>query len=127
MEINVRNKSKWNQQGVYIGRPSPLGNPFKITEDQPRDICIQRYAYGLIQSIQKKNYIIMEELQKIEALLLNHPKHKVNLICHCAPLPCHGDIIKQVLLNKFHTNYWLINKVCSECGSKSYKIGVHGL
>ena len=127
MEINVRNKSKWNQQGVYIGRPSELGNPFKITEDQTREICIQRYGYMLISAIKKRSHVIMAELQKIEALLLNHPKHKVNLICHCAPLPCHGDLIKQVLLNKYHTNYWLINEKCSECGNKSYKIGVYGI
>jgi hypothetical protein len=127
MEINIRNKNKWNQDGIYIGRPSVLSNPFKITEDQTREIVIQRYGYMLINAIQKRKYPIMAELQRLESLLLTHPKQQMNLICYCAPKPCHGDLIKQILLNKFHTNYWLINDKCPTCNKTIYKIGVHGL
>lgn len=127
MEINIRNKSKWNQDGIYIGRPSVLENPFKITEDQTREISIQRYGHMLINAIRKRKYPIIAELQRLESLLLDHPKQQMNLICHCAPKPCHGDLIKQILTNKFHSNYWLITDRCPTCNQITYKIGVHGL
>ena len=125
VEINVRNKSRWKQDGYYVGRPTVLGNPFRITEDQTRDICIQRYANGLKKAIEHRNTELIYELQKMEAHLIEH--NTLNLVCWCAPESCHADIIKQVLLNKFHTNYWLIHEVCPTCGGGQYKIGVHGL
>lgn len=125
MDINIRNKKRWKQEGVYIGRPSKWGNPFKIEGDQTREISIQRYAHGLINAIQKRNPSFIQDLQKLEAHLIEH--QKLNLICWCAPLPCHGDLIKQVLLNKFHSNYWLIKENCPTCGHGVYKIGVYGL
>ncbi len=125
MDINIRNKHTWKQEGYYIGRPSKFGNPFKIEGEQTREIAIQRFAYGFINAIKKRNPPTIQELQKLEAHLLEH--QKLNLICYCAPLPCHGDLIKQVLLNKYHSNYWLIKEKCPICGHGQYKIGVHGV
>lgn len=125
VEIFIRNKNRWKQEGVYIGRPSALENPFKITEDQTREIVIQRYGHMLINAIKNRKQPFIYELQKLEAHLIEH--QKLNLICYCAPLPCHGDLIKQVLLNKFHSSYWLINEICPTCDHGQYKIGVYGL
>lgn len=126
VEINVKNKKTFKGEGVYIGRPTVLSNPFKITEDQTREISIQRFGHMLINAVHvKKNPTFMHELRKLEAHLIEH--QKLNLICHCSPKACHGDLIKQVLLNKFHINYWLIKENCPTCGHGEYKIGVHGL
>jgi len=125
MEIKVRNKRNWNGEGFYVGRPSPLSNPFIITDDQTRDICIQRYASLFIDAIQNRNPSIITALQNLESYLIKN--QKLNIICHCSPEPCHADLIKQALLNKFHTNYWLVQEKCPTCGHGKYKIGVHGL
>ena len=125
MEINVRNKKTWNGDGFYVGRPSPLSNPYKIEGDQTREMVIERYGYMLLNAIKKRDVNIITALQNIEAYLQEHGK--VNLICYCSPEPCHADLIKQVLLNKFHLNYWLIFDKCPTCGHGEYKIGVMGL
>jgi hypothetical protein len=125
MEINIKNKSKWKQDGYYIGRPTVLGNPFKINNDISREESISRYAEWLINAILKRKKIIVNELQKMEHIL--QEKGKLNLVCWCSPKMCHADLIRQILLNKLHQNYWLINEKCPTCGHGIYKIGVHGL
>ena len=126
VEINVRNKTNYKGEGIYIGRPTVLSNPFRITEEQSRKIAIQRYGYSLISAIHKrKDPAVMQELRKLEALM--YDQKQINLVCHCAPLMCHGDLIKQVLLNKYHQKYWLIKENCPTCGHGEYKIGIYGL
>ena len=125
MEIKVRNKNTWSGEGIYVGRPSPLSNPYRIQGDQTREIVLQRYGAMLKNAITKRDPRIITALHNIEAYLQEHGK--CNLICYCSPEPCHADLIKQVLLNKFKVNYWLINEKCPTCGHGEPKIGVMGL
>lgn len=125
MEITVRNKNNWIGEGIYVGRGSPLGNPYKIEGNQTREIVLLKYGVMLKGAILKREPSILTVLQNIEAYLQEHGK--CNLICYCSPKPCHADIIKQVLLNKFHVNYWLVNEKCPTCGHDELKIGVMNL
>ena len=125
MDINVKNKSKWKQEGYYVGRPTVLGNPFKIDEHTTREISIQRYAEWLKSKIKSRNSTIIQHLHIMEKIL--QEEGKLNLVCWCAPKMCHADLIKQVLLYKFHINYWLVKENCPTCGHGEYKIGVYGL
>ena len=125
MEITVRNRNNWTGEGFYVGRPSPLANPFKIEGDQTREIVLQRYGAMLKSAITKRDAQIITALHNIEAYLQEHGK--CNLICYCSPKPCHADIIRQVLINKFKVNYWLVNEKCPTCGHGEPKIGVMGL
>jgi len=68
---------------VYIGRGSPWGNPFKIGQHGTRDEVIQQY-YALVYSDRRNITRIKEELKG---------KH---LVCFCAPLACHGDILLKI-------------------------------
>jgi hypothetical protein len=120
MEINVRNKKTWKQKGYYVGRPTVLGNPFPINEDFTREESLQRYSEWLIDAIQTRNPIIIAELHKMEHMLLEN--HKLDLVCWCAPKACHAELLKKVLLNKIHTNYWLIKEVCPTCNHWKYII-----
>lgn len=94
-EIKIRNQKNYHGPGEYIGRPSFLGNPFQIGKDGTRTEVIEKYKtyfYSRLSSdVQFQDYMIRlaAELKKINSL---------NLICWCNPLPCHGDIIKQLLL-----------------------------
>lgn len=69
---------------VYIGRPGPWGNPFRIGPDGNRDEVIQKYKETIIKN--------PEMVQKIKKELSG----KV-LGCWCkgksGQKPCHGDVL----------------------------------
>ncbi len=67
---------------VYIGRPSKWGNPFIIGRDGTRAEVIEKYRAWLARSG-----------------LDPHELHGHDLVCFCAPLACHGDILLE-LANK---------------------------
>lgn len=69
---------------VYIGRPSIFGNPFIIGKDGTRSEVIAKYRTFL--------YSRPALIQKARAEL----KGKT-LVCFCAPLPCHGDVLAQIV------------------------------
>lgn len=110
--INIKNKSTFSGEGEYIGRGSPLGNPFKISEDLSRHMAIHRYAVWFKINL---DGMYIHEINRLFTILCS--KQKLTLICHCFPKECHGDIIKQVLENKFYTGSYLVGG----------KIGIYGL
>lgn len=69
---------------VYIGRGTPFGNPYVIGENaQTREDVIRLYRAYFYERLKKEP----EWKAKVDKL-----KGRV-LGCHCAPLPCHGNII----------------------------------
>jgi hypothetical protein len=70
---------------VYVGRPSVLGNSFRIGRDGDRDQVIERYRRWLWQAIKARNAPV------ISALITLDPD--AVLVCWCAPEPCHADVI----------------------------------
>ena len=68
----------------YIGRPSPLGNPFVIGKDGTREEVIEKYAVWL------DNKIFRGEIS--DEYLAEYSGKRLG--CFCAPQPCHGDVIK---------------------------------
>jgi len=121
VEINIKNKKTYNGDGEYIARPSPLGNPFKISKNFDRHKAISYYANYLKDVIINEEQAsidresILSELERLFSILID--QQNLNLICWCSPLPCHGNIIKQILLNKYYLNKWLDDN----------KIGIYGL
>lgn len=81
--------------GIYIGRGTPLGNPYHIGKDGDRVKVIEKYRQYLTKKIQDKDPIILEALNKIKQYEKDF--YVVTLLCHCKPLACHGDIIKEIL------------------------------
>lgn len=68
---------------IYIARPSKWGNPFVIGRDGTREEVIQKY----------KNWILtqphlLKELTELKGKILG---------CWCKPLPCHGDVLVELL------------------------------
>jgi hypothetical protein len=70
---------------VYISRPGPFGNPFKLGPDGNREQVIALYREWLHKP-QQFNFV-----QKIKREL----RGKV-LGCWCAPKACHGDVLMEV-------------------------------
>jgi len=77
--LNKRNATS----GIYIGRPTKWGNPFIIGPDGSRADVVRKFEEYLM-----KNPALMEAAKK-------ELKGK-DLICFCAPLACHGDILSKV-------------------------------
>ena len=86
MPTRVVNK-RTERFDVYIGRPSPFGNPFAIGRDGDRDAVIAKfktYFYGKLRTDPRFK-------QHVLAL-----KGKT-LGCFCKPEACHGDVIVDYL------------------------------
>lgn len=74
---------KREKYDVYIGRPSPFGNPFKLGADRDRYECIARY-----ESYVRDNPELMARIKR-------ELRGKV-LGCWCAPKMCHGDVLVKI-------------------------------
>lgn len=68
---------------VYVGRPSPYGNPFVIGRDGSRDEVIAKYRAWLMA----KPELVAQAKREL--------KGKV-LACWCAPLACHADVLVEI-------------------------------
>lgn len=78
LEMRVLNKHALvytSPYAVYVGRGSAWGNPYKLGDDGPRNYVIQKYEKEILPSL---------DLQ---------PLRLKDLICYCAPLACHADIL----------------------------------
>jgi len=77
------------RHAVYVGRPSPLGNPYAIGPDGDRLEVIERYRKWLAARIAERDPVVCT------ALLGIRPGQ--DLACHCAPAPCHASVIAEAL------------------------------
>lgn len=81
----VLNRSKFKvtpPDAVYVGRPSPFGNPFVIGKDGTRAEVIMRYEAWL--------------RTQPDLLARVYELRGKNLVCWCAPLPCHADVLLRI-------------------------------
>lgn len=66
---------------IYVGRGTPLGNPFFKTEVSP----ILKYRRHLFRAIEAFDWRVWLQLRSIT--------DDTHLVCSCAPRPCHADEI----------------------------------
>lgn len=83
----------------YIGRGSPLGNPYKVS-DLGRGNCIEPYRGWLAQQIQAKTPSVIAYLNEVAKASVQR-QDGVRLVCFCKPRACHGDVIKEVIEARF--------------------------
>lgn len=69
--------------GITIDRTSKWGNPFKIGPNGTRKEVIKKYEQWLLKQ------------PKLVALAKKELKGR-DLLCWCAPLPCHGDVLLRI-------------------------------
>ena len=65
---------------IYIGRPGPWGNPFRVAHEADRHDAVCKYSRWLIDQIRSRRI----QREALEGL------HDRTLVCWCAPLECHG-------------------------------------
>jgi hypothetical protein len=68
---------------VYIGRPSPWGNPFVIHGTATREIVVELYSE------------FVENTPELKRSIQDNLRGK-DLVCFCAPKACHGDVILRI-------------------------------
>ena len=82
--VNVRSA----EFTVYIGRPSPYGNPFKIGPDGSRAVVIKKFRAYAIAAIADGTMDIAPLVGAV-------------LGCHCKPADCHGDVLADLVVERF--------------------------
>lgn len=74
--LNIRDiEGELPPNAVYVGRSTPWGNPYYLGRDGSRAEVIKMFR------------IIV-----LPGLNLASLRGK-DLVCHCAPLPCHADLL----------------------------------
>jgi len=96
--IKIENKRTYKGDGYYIGRPCPLGNPFPVDAKTSRAKAISQYREWLKQRLLGDN-----PTAKAFRVLVDHYREhgELTLICWCAPLQCHGEVIREFILALF--------------------------
>ena len=92
--IRVVNKKFWSGSGYYCGRPSALGNQFKIGVDGNRDEVIEKYRLWLMEAF-KHDVLVRREFDTLVSTYEDFGE--LVLVCWCKPLKCHGDVIKEFI------------------------------
>ena len=92
--ITIVNQHHSASVGVYVGRPTLLGNPYHV----------QRY--GRAQAMQRYRVWLRRQWQvggAVKAALLDlarayQAQGALTLRCWCAPRPCHAAVIREAVL-----------------------------
>ena len=94
----VLNMATWDRKTppqwavVYIGRGSPYGNPYRIGAPDP-----DQERHG--QPMDRERVIVLYARDVVPRLTERDKGRLVgmNVLCYCAPLPCHGDLLLRVV------------------------------
>jgi hypothetical protein len=93
-QINIVNKHQGASAGVYVGRPTLLGNPYRVQSDA-REQAVQRYRAWL-----RRQWQIGGEVKEalLELARAYKERDEITLICWCAPRRCHAEVIREAVL-----------------------------
>jgi len=94
--IRVVNRHNYNGKGIYVGRPSVLGNPWSHRPETPieyrtstRREAIDNFEDYLDNLAEESEAII----KILELVSLYKQQGELVLICSCAPQDCHAYVI----------------------------------
>lgn len=102
IEIVNKHTHKATKHDFYIGRGSPLGNPYsskpsKLAEEMvdSRKQPIELYERWVSNALHDETPHVFEYLGE---MIDHYREHgKLYLVCFCSPKSCHGDVIKEIL------------------------------
>ena len=85
---------------AYVGRPSPLGNIYQIGPDGTREEVINKCRVWLWEQIRPRPGAAPPSRQLVELLRLLALARAgpLELLCWCAPRPCHAEVIRAALI-----------------------------
>jgi hypothetical protein len=94
VKIRITNK-KSGGAGHYVGRPSPLGNPFVLKHEGERERVIGQYRDWLKTRLEARDQAIRTALNDLYRELVT--RGELELTCWCAPRRCHAEVIAEFL------------------------------
>lgn len=80
---------------IYIGRGTPFGNPFPIDSNTTREQVVNKYKRYIKDQL-RNNKITLQQLASL---------HNKDLVCYCAPKPCHGHVLEILATYAFNKLY----------------------
>ena len=106
MSVTVVNVRDYKGNGTYIGRAkdptrSVFGNPYSHIDGTlarykvaTREDAIEKYREWVQYQWENDEYFHL----CLSSLVRKHQAgERVVLACHCAPLPCHGTVLKEYI------------------------------
>lgn len=83
----------WYKTGLpagatYIGRGTPLGNPFTVAEYGKDALAL--YRAWLWEKLKQRDDMVLGAMRAI--------RPDTPLVCSCKPRPCHGDVVVKAWL-----------------------------
>tara|TARA_Y100000034_G_scaffold135898_1_gene209683 strand:- start:240 stop:569 length:330 start_codon:yes stop_codon:yes gene_type:complete len=108
--IRIRNKKTYDGDGTYVGRPSPLGNPFThLKRDTKAEFKVDTVEEA-IDEYRKwlRNKIYNEPESEAAQMFFDleefyYLTEELTLLCWCWPDPCHADVIAELILERFES------------------------
>ena len=112
--MHINNNSLDNCLYTYIGRSgnpikaktsimdesfSVLCNPFRISDNNSRQEVLMAYRKYANEQMEMKGKFF-KKIQELINMLKNNQYEKIYLVCFCKPHDCHGDIIKEMVLQQ---------------------------
>lgn len=93
----VGRSSRRRMHGTTSGQAPTLHNPYGLLQGQrTRTQAIQLYTHYIVRRLLHRNAIkVQRELLALAGTGLRFGV--VYVVCHCAPLPCHGDVLRRLL------------------------------
>jgi hypothetical protein len=101
--ITIGNRRN-GDRGIYVGRPTALGNPYVVGTDGQPGTLVEPYRRWLRERIRLADAHVIDALTGIAVEI--ERSGGAQLVCWCAPAPCHARAIRDVLAQLD----W-----CSEC------------
>lgn len=95
MKLHTVNINKYDLEDyIYIGRPSKYGSPFSSKNKNIADFQVDNKSESMLKCEEFFNQnpqIIDDLIQELKE------KNFFKLGCFCAPKPCHGDILIELI------------------------------
>ena len=76
---------------VYVGRPTIWGNPYAIGNEFAGKILNREDVILLYRKHLERTPLLLRELPKLKGK---------DLVCWCAPKPCHADVLLELANRK---------------------------
>ena len=101
--VNTRTASREEiRASAYVGRGSPLGNPFKVKPWGPYDrgSTIPMYRFWLRERLAGRDRDVCSTMNDLYVRARHEARSGGTLLlrCHRFPNPCHADVVREFLL-----------------------------
>lgn len=106
--IRVVNRSNYGGVAYYVGRPGPLANPYTHVPNRyakwkvaTRNEAVEKYRDWLLEMLTMEN----ETFQAFRELVETYRAFGgLVLSCWCAPLNCHANVIRDMIMREVEDN-----------------------